>query len=97
MAFEIHDFFMSFTPRGDSKGLFNVVKDDIGSSGATSYYCYQNEAGSYVIMRVVTSGSLTIKNYQYYGVPKRPLQRDTDWANRASLNYVEYYQLFNQS
>ena len=94
MAFELTDFYQSYIPRGDFRGLFNVARSD-ETLEALRYYAYLNEAGSYVIQRVTTSGSLTVKVYEYYAVGKKSTTAlSTDWGNRASLTYVEYSQLF---
>lgn len=93
MAFELTDFFRSYVPRGEMRGLFNTARSDEANAGAR-YYAYLNEAGSYIIQRVTTSG--TIKLYQYYAVSKRPAQLDADFTNRASLSYVDYHELFHQ-
>ena len=92
MAFEIKDFFHGYTKRGDEKGLFNISLSD-ETSDAVRYYLYQNEDGTYIIQRTTTSGSLTVKVYGYYAA-RNPSNINTDWTGRASLNYVEYYQLF---
>lgn len=94
MAFRIKDFFHSYTKRGDIDGVFNVARSD-ETADEIRYYAYQNEDGSYVIQRVTTSGTLTVKVYGYYGT-KQVNSLSTDWTNRASLTYGEYYQLFNQ-
>ena len=91
MAFELTDFFRSYVPRGDFRGLFNVARAD--EDGGTKYYAYQNEGGSYAIQRITTSG--TLKIYEYYAVGKKASTTfASDWTNRAGLSYVEYYQLF---
>lgn len=93
MAFEIKDFFRSYSKHGDDRSVFNVARADDANDGLI-FYAYQNEEGGYVIQRQTTSG--TLKIYGYYG--RRPSSGfSTDWTNRASLSYVEYYQLFNQS
>lgn len=95
MAFELQDFFRSYVPRGEFRGLFNAVRSD-ETSDAVRYYAYQNESGSYVIQRMTTSGSLTVKVYQYYA-SKNAATLDTDFTGRAALSYVDYYLLFNQT
>lgn len=96
MAFELTDFYQSYIPRGDFRGLFNVARsDESDTAGVTRYYAYLNEAGSYVIQKIETSGSLTVKVYSYYAAGKRTASDlSTDWTNRTSLTYVEYSQLF---
>jgi hypothetical protein len=91
MAFEITDYEHHYVPRGDDKGVFNVVREDSDDEGL-KFYAYMNEAGSYFIQRLTTSG--TIKIYEYYAVRRRPDQLSSDFSNRASLSYVEFYQLF---
>lgn len=97
MAFQTKEFFHDYTKRGDINGLFNVVfSDESTTEGATRYYAYQNENGAYIIQRVMTSGSLTTKVYGYYGKRTND-DLTTDLTNRATLTYVDYYQLFTQS
>ncbi len=98
MAFELTDFFRSYVPRGEMRGLFNVARSDEVSDGVR-YYAFYNEAGSYVFQQITTSGSLGVKVYKYYAVGANRNAKDltTDWTNRASLTYVEYYNLFNQN
>jgi len=95
MAFELKDFFRSYVKRGDQNGLFNVVRSD-ETLDELRFYAFQNEDGSYVIQRVTTSGSLTVKVYEYYA-SKSIDNLSTDWSNRSSLSYAEYYQLFPES
>lgn len=92
MAFEIKDFYRAYTTKGDIDGLFNVARADDSSDGL-KFYAYLNENGAYVIQRVTTSG--TLKIYNYYAT-KKTANFTTDWTNRASLTYGEYYQLFQQ-
>ena len=94
MAFELTDFFRSYVPRGEIRGLFNVARSDESNLGER-YYAYMNEAGSYIIQRVTTSG--TTKIYKYYAKAKAPAQLDTDWTGKDALEYVDYYLLFNQN
>lgn len=101
MAFELTDFDRGYVLKGEMRGLFNVARsDESETEGATHYYAYMNESGSYVIQRVQTSGSLTIKVYDYYakrgGTANMTALLNTDWAGRAGLTYVDYYALFNQ-
>lgn len=93
MAFELKDFERSFTPKGDNRGIFNIVREDDENDGLR-FYAYMNEAGSYVISRVTTSG--TVRIHEYYGSGKKPTQFSADWTGRESLTYVEYYLLFPQ-
>jgi len=96
MSFEIRDWFQDYSKRGDGKGYHNVAySDESETEGATRYYAYQNENGAYIIQKTATSGSLVIKVYTYYG-RRDPLSLSTDWSNRASLTYTDYYQLFTQ-
>ena len=98
MAFELKDFYMSYVKRGDQRGLFNVARSD-EVSDVERYYAFYNETGSYVFQQITTSGTLGVKVYKYYarGSKREVLDLTTDWANRASLSYVEYHALFNQS
>ena len=93
MAFELIDFHRGFVPRGDIRGLFNVARSDEAAE-SPRYYAYMNEAGSYVIQKVVLTASVGV--YTYYGSSRQADNLSTDWANRASLTYVEYYLLFKQ-
>lgn len=91
MAFELTDFNRNYVPRGEFRGLFNVARsDEVASS--PRYYAFYNEAGSYIIQQLTTSSGIVI--YKYYAKAKMATNLDTDWTNRASLTYVEYYQLF---
>lgn len=94
MAFEITDYEHHYVPRGGERGIFNVVRVDEDSAGLR-FYAYMNEAGSYFIQRMTTSG--TLKIYEYYATRKRPLQLASDWSGRAGLSYVEYNVLFPAS
>ena len=94
MAFELKDFFRSYVKRGDQNGLFNVARSD-ETLEELRYYLFLNEDGSYVVQQITTSGSLAIKVYKYYATKNRD-NLSTDWANRSSLSYVEYYELFSQ-
>ncbi len=98
MAFELKDFFRSYVKRGDFRGLFNIARSDESTvEGATRYYAFLNENGSYVIQQIATSGSLVIKVYGYYARGNANTTRlNTDWAGRTSLAYVDYYELFKQ-
>ena len=97
MAFEVRDWFQDYSKRGDGKGYHNVaLSDEPTTEGATRYYAYQNENGAYIIQKIATSGSLVIKVYSYFG-RRDPNQLTTDFTNRASLTYVDYYNLFTQS
>ena len=95
MAFELKDFERNFTPKGDNRGVFNAVREDYEDDGK-QYFAFMNEAGSYVIQRTTTAGTGSIRIHEYYAVGKKPLQFATDWAGRASLSYVEFYNLFPQ-
>lgn len=90
MALEIKDFNHSYTKKGGIDGLFNVARSDDDNDGL-KFYAYQNEDGSHIIQRVTTSG--TLKIYEYYAT-QRVTEFATNWTNRASLTYGEYYQLF---
>lgn len=98
MAFELTDFYRSYVPRGEMRGLFNVARSD-EVSDVERYYAFYNESGSYVFQQITTSGTTGLKVYKYYakGSQKVPKDLTDDWTNRASLSYVEYYALFNQS
>jgi hypothetical protein len=98
MAFELTDFYRSYVPRGEMRGLFNVARSDEDSEGER-YYAFYNEVGSYVFQQITTSGTAGLKLYKYYAVGANKTAKDltADWTNRASLIYVEYYQLFNQN
>ena len=97
MAFQTKEFFHDYSKRGDENGLFNVARsDEPTAEGADNYYAYQNENGAYIIQQIVTSGSLVIKVYKYYGKRDGTIL-DTDWANRTALTYVDYYNLFTQN
>ena len=87
MAFEIKDWFHSYTNRGGIDGLFNVARTEDGVSSYPKYYGFVNEVGAYVIMRETTSS--TVKIYQYYA-SKNASSFATSWTNRGSLTYVEY-------
>ena len=96
MAFEIKDWFHSYTNRGGIDGLFNVVREDSENDGL-KYYAWQNENGAYVIMRQRTVTTTAIeKVYEYYAT-KKVGDFTTDWASRAGLSYQEYYQIFTQN
>jgi hypothetical protein len=97
MAFEITDHQRVYVPKGELRGLFNVVRSDESTTeGETRYYAYMNEVGSYIIQRVRTSGSLVIKVYDYFARPFNSAQNsiDTDWTARVINSYVEYKTLF---
>lgn len=91
MAFELTDFNRNYVPRGEFRGLFNTARYDEDNINPR-YYAFYNEAGSYIIQKVETGS--TGKICTYYAKAKMPTQLDTDWINRASLTYLEYYQLF---
>ena len=93
MAFEITDYEHHYVPRGGDRGIFNVVRSD-EISEVERYYAYMNEAGSYFIQQITTSGTLTVKIYKYYAVRRRPTQLSTDWSGRSGLSYAEYNVLF---
>lgn len=98
MAFHFKDSFMSYVKRGDADGLLNIARADDDNEGL-KFYAFMNEVGSYVIQRISTSG--TLKIYEYYakrgGYPSdMTTLLNTDWTNRASLSYVDYYSLFHQ-
>ncbi len=94
MAFEMKDYFKSYSKKGDDRVLFNVARTDDDDTAYPKFYAYQNEEGAYLIQRETTSG--TLKIYGYYA--KRTTSNfSTDWTNRASLSYLEYYQLFATS
>lgn len=95
MAFEIKDYFMHYTKRGEPMSLFNVCRFDETSS-VLKYYAYQNDEGAYIIQRSTTSSTTSILVYEYYA-SKTTINFTTDWAGRASLTYGEYYQLFQQA
>lgn len=99
MAFELQDFDRHFVKQGEFRGLFNIARSDESTTeGATRYYAFLNECGSFVFQRIRTSGSLTIKIYDYYAVGKRnTTQLDSDWSDRANKTYIDYYKLFKQS
>ena len=91
MAFELTDFNRLYVPKGEYRGLFNIARsDEVASS--PRYYAFYNEAGSYIIQQLTTSNGLVI--YKYYARAGIPAQMANDFTNRASLSYVEYYQLF---
>lgn len=94
MAFELTDFYRTYVPRGEYRGLFNLVRSD-ESSTSPRYYGWMNEAGSYVIQKAVLTSGVGV--YTYYGSARQPGSLSADWANRASLSYVEYYLLFDQT
>jgi len=89
MAFELKDWYRSYSKRGDVNGYFNIARED--PTDGLKFYAWQNEVGSYVIMRETTSG--TLKIYEYFA-SKDVASFGTDWTGRAALTYVEYYQLF---
>ena len=93
MAFEIKDWFHSYTNKGGIDGLFNVAREDSDNEGL-KFYAWFNENGSYIIMRQTTSG--TLKIYEYYG-NKDPNAFSSDFTGRTALTYVEYYNLFHQT
>ncbi len=78
MAFELEDFERSYIKRGGTRGIFNVARSD-ETLEALRYYAYLNESGSYVIQRITTEGSLTVKVYGYYAT-KKTADLATDWA-----------------
>jgi hypothetical protein len=91
MAFEIQDFKRHYIKEGSYRGLFNVARSDEENDNPR-YYAFYNEDGSYVIQQITTSG--TTKIYKYYAHKSTGGDLDTDFTNRSSLTYVEYYQLF---
>lgn len=91
MAFEVKDYFMHYSKRGEPVSVFNVCRED-PTSGA-EYYAYFNDEGSYIIQSVTTSG--TLKLYKYYAC-RTTANFSTDFANRAGLTYGEYHELFQQ-
>jgi hypothetical protein len=90
--FQITDFFRSYTKRGETRGIFNIARSD-EAAVSPRYYLYLNQEGSYIIQKVVETSDVSV--FTYYATRHRDTLA-TDWANRASLTYVEYYELFNQ-
>lgn len=91
MAFELIDINRTFIKEGNYRGLFNVARSDEASE-SPRYYAFLNEAGVYIIQKiVVTSG---VGTYTYY-VNADPDTLSTNWANRASLTYAEYNNIFS--
>lgn len=90
MAFQFRDFYRGYSKKGDINVLLNVVRSDEANT-SPRYYVFMNEEGSYVIQRVVITAGVGV--YTYYGANK-PDNLATDWAGRAGLTYVEFYQLF---
>ena len=92
MAFEVKDFYMQYSKKGDPTSVFNISRED--PTDGETYYGYQNNEGSFIIQQVTTSG--TLKIYKYYASVTKA-NFDTDWTGRSSLSYGEYYQLFHQN
>jgi hypothetical protein len=93
MAFDVKDFFMAYSKRGDARSVFNVARSDDDNEGL-KFYAYWNDEGAYLIQKVSTSG--TLKIYGYYAT-RQTNTFDASWTGRAALTYREYYELFNQS
>jgi len=94
MAFELQDFERNYVRRGSIRGLFNVARSD-EDNDQPRYYAFYNESGAYVIQCITTSSTIGHKVYKYYGAGDgKKLDLSADWANRSSLTYVEYYELF---
>ena len=89
MAFEVKDYHMQYSKKGDPVSVFNIARED--PTDGDTYYGYMNDEGSYIIQQVTTSG--TLKIYKYYARVHKA-QFDTDWTDRASLSYLEYHELF---
>ena len=92
MAFELTDFFRSYVPRGEYRGLFNPARAD-EASASSRYYLYFNEAGSYVIQKVAVAANVSI--YSYFASKDHETAL-ANWTGRAGLTYVEYWELFHQ-
>jgi hypothetical protein len=94
MTFEITDYCYDFISRGDDKGLFNLVRFDNVSS-TLFYLAYQNESGAYFFRKFETTGTEMVVTY--YGVGKKHSSKfATDWANRATITYLEYFNCFSE-
>lgn len=91
MAFQVKDNYMHYSKKGDPISVFNIARED-PTEGA-QYYAYFNDEGSYIIQSVTTSG--TLKIYKYYA-SRIKANLTTDFSNRTSLAYGEYYELFQQ-
>jgi hypothetical protein len=93
MAFEFQDNFNQYVKRGKNIFFANAIRKD--ESGASyKYYAFANENGSYVIMRDAFTGS-TISFFTYYA-SKNVDTFLTNWANKDSLTYIEFWNLFQQ-
>jgi len=91
MAFELRDWNRNVIKQGDYRCLFNVARsDEVNSS--PRYYGFMNDEGAYIIQAITTSSGIKIYKY-YVQPPEKKANFDTDWSNRASLTYVEYYNL----
>jgi hypothetical protein len=92
MALEFQDFFNQYVKRGQMRGLFNVARSD-EAAASPRYYGFINECGSYAIQKVETTAG--VSTYTYYA--SRSISTfTTNWANRATLTYVEFHELFQQ-
>jgi len=78
VAFELTDHNRSYVKKGELRGLFNVLESD-ETLDEIRYYQYQNENGAYVIQRVTTVTTLTVKVYRYYA-RKASVNAATDWT-----------------
>lgn len=92
MAFEITDFNNTYINRGDFVGRFNIARLD-EASATLIYVAYTNESGAYIIMKFETSSTVSTATYYARGKGNSSIFA-TDWANRASLSYVEYSAIF---
>lgn len=64
----------------------NVTNED--ETGASSYYGFTRPGGSWVIMRVSDPSGTPSYDFHLNDGPDEDLsQYDTDWTNRASLDY----------
>lgn len=93
MSFELYDAFQNYTRRGSLHQLFNIARSD-DALEELMYFAFVNDSGAHIIMRITTSGSLSVKLYKFYGAGCGSL--DTDWTNRASLTYSDFNQLFSE-
>lgn len=95
MAFNLKDFNNLYHKKGNYEILFNVARTD-ESATSPQYYLFLSDEGAYVIMRKTVSSG--ISTFEYYAaalveISTNTKSMTTDWANRASLSYVEYNEI----
>lgn len=84
---QIKDTSRKFNKKGGDVAIYEVSDEDI--SGTTEYYGYVNADGSWIIQKIDRASNPSTLRY-VGGVNSY----STSWANRASLSYDYYYNLF---